>query len=79
MNIRRSGSSQQLITQPAHAVLAARIMRQWEPSHFPDSSRKSSILKAVEHHDTGWAEVDAYSSSTTRLNSFLISTNCQTR
>ena len=55
MNIRRSGSSQQLITQPAHAALAARIMRQWEPDHFPDSSRKSSILKAVEHHDIGWA------------------------
>jgi hypothetical protein len=58
MNIRRSGSSQQLITQPAHAALAARIMRQWQPGHFPDSSRKSSILKAVEHHDIGWAEVD---------------------
>jgi hypothetical protein len=59
MNIRRLGSSQQLITQPAHAALAARIMRQWGPSHFPDSARKSSILNAVEHHDIGWAEVDA--------------------
>ena len=59
MNIRRSGSSLHLITQPAHAALAARIMRQWDPSHFPDSSRKRSILKAVEHHDIGWADVDA--------------------
>jgi hypothetical protein len=59
MNIRRLGSSLQLITQPAHAALAARIMQQWHPSHFPDSARKRSILNAVEHHDIGWAEVDA--------------------
>ena len=59
MIIRRSASSQHLITQPAHAALAARIMQQWQPSHFPDSSRKSSILNAVERHDIGWTEVDA--------------------
>jgi hypothetical protein len=34
-------------------------MRQWQPSHFPDSSRKGAILNAIEHHDIGWAEVDA--------------------
>ena len=59
MIIRRSASSQQLITQPAHAALAARIMREWQPSHFLESPRKSSILNAVEHHDIGWTEVDA--------------------
>ena len=59
MIIRRLGSSQQLITQPAHAALAARIMRQWQASHFPDSARKGSILNAVEHHDSGWTAVDA--------------------
>ena len=59
MNIRRLGSTLQLITQPAHAALAARVMRQWHPSLFPDSPRKRSILNAVEHHDIGWAEVDA--------------------
>jgi Protein of unknown function (DUF3891) len=59
MNIRRLGSTLQLITQPGHAALAARIMRQWHPSLFPDSPRKRSILNAVEHHDIGWAEVDA--------------------
>lgn len=58
MIIRRAPSSHQLITQPAHAALAARIMRQWEPDHFPDSPRKLSILHAVEQHDNGWAEVD---------------------
>jgi hypothetical protein len=58
MIIRRSASSLQLITQPAHAALAARIMRQWQPDHFPDSPRKASILNAVEQHDNGWAEVD---------------------
>jgi Protein of unknown function (DUF3891) len=56
--IRRFASSQQLITQPAHAALAERIMRQWQPGHFPDSLRKASILNAIEHHDSGWSEID---------------------
>jgi hypothetical protein len=56
--IRRLASSHQLITQPAHAALAERIMRHWRPRHFPDSSRKASILRAIEQHDNGWAEVD---------------------
>jgi len=56
--IRRSASSQQLITQPEHAALAARIMRQWDDKHFPESSRKASILHAIEQHDCGWAEID---------------------
>jgi Protein of unknown function (DUF3891) len=58
MIIRRSASSQQLITQPAHAALAARIMREWQDDHFPRSSRKDSILLAIAQHDIGWAEVD---------------------
>jgi len=58
MIIRRFAASHQLITQPAHAALAARIMRQWEHDHFPDSPRKPSILHAIEQHDNGWAEVD---------------------
>jgi hypothetical protein len=49
----------QLITQPDHAALALRIMRQWDNAHFPDSPRKPSILSAIEHHDDGWAEADA--------------------
>jgi hypothetical protein len=56
--IRRSASSQQLITQPEHAALAARFMRQWQENHFPESSRKASILHAVEQHDCGWADID---------------------
>jgi hypothetical protein len=56
--IRRLASSQQLITQPAHAALAERIMRQWQPGHFPDSPRKASILNAIEHHDIGWSDID---------------------
>ena len=58
MIIRRFASSQQLITQPEHAALAARIMRQWQEDHFPESPRKASILHAIEQHDCGWAEVD---------------------
>jgi len=56
--IRRSASTLQLITQPAHAALSARIMREWGPRHFPETERKASILNAVEQHDCGWAEFD---------------------
>jgi Protein of unknown function (DUF3891) len=58
MIIRRFDSSQQLITQPAHAALSARIMRHWGSAYFPETSRKASILNAVEQHDCGWAGVD---------------------
>ena len=58
MIIRRFATSQQLITQPAHAALAARIMRQWVHGTLPDSPRKASILNAVEQHDSGWSEID---------------------
>jgi Protein of unknown function (DUF3891) len=51
MIIRRLSSSLQLITQPQHAALAARIMREWDAAHFPDSPRKASILRAVEQHN----------------------------
>lgn len=58
MIIRDSASSHHLITQPDHAALAARIMRQWTARHFPNSPRKASILRAIEHHDDGWAGID---------------------
>jgi hypothetical protein len=58
MIIRRSASTLQLITQPAHAALSARIMREWGADHFPETKRKASILNAVEQHDCGWAEFD---------------------
>ena len=58
MIIRRSGSTLQLITQPAHAALSVRIMREWGSRHFPETERKASILNAVEQHDCGWAEFD---------------------
>jgi uncharacterized protein DUF3891 len=58
MIIRRLATSLQLISQPDHAALAARIMREWHAEHFPDSPRKASILRATEAHDNGWEEVD---------------------
>lgn len=58
MIIRRLPSSLQLISQPQHAALAARIMRLWQPDHFPESPRKASILNAIEQHDNGYAEID---------------------
>jgi len=58
MIIRRLTSSLQLITQPDHAALAARIIEQWKADQFPDSPRQSSILRATEQHDNGWEEFD---------------------
>lgn len=58
MIIRRLASSQQLISQPEHAALAARLMSHWQVNHFPESSRKTSILYATRQHDNGWAEID---------------------
>jgi hypothetical protein len=58
MIIRRLPSALQLITQPDHAALSARIMRHWHSDHFPDSARKASILHAIEEHDAGWAGID---------------------
>jgi hypothetical protein len=58
MIIRRLDSILHLISQPDHAALALRIMRAWDSAHFPESSRKASILAAIEHHDDGWAEFD---------------------
>ena len=58
MIIRRSDSTLHLITQPAHAALSERIMREWGSDHFPETPRKASILHAIEQHDCGWAEFD---------------------
>ena len=58
MIIRRLGSTDLLISQPDHAALSARILREWHADHFPDSPRKASILHAIEEHDGGWGEID---------------------
>jgi hypothetical protein len=33
-------------------------MELWDISHFPDSPRRGSILRAIEQHDSGWQQVD---------------------
>ena len=58
MIVRLNGSSRQLITQPDHAALAARVMREWRADGLLES-RLHAILLAVEEHDHGWLEVDA--------------------
>lgn len=58
MIIRRLASSTQFITQPQHAALSSRIMREWHPDVFPDSPRKGSILHAIDQHDNGWESFD---------------------
>jgi hypothetical protein len=57
MIVRREGSSLLLITQPDHAALAGRVMREWRGGGL-DSSRREDILRAVERHDNGWRELD---------------------
>ena len=47
-----------LITQPAHASLARRVMEQWTAGGLPTHPRRESILYAVEAHDNGWLDVD---------------------
>jgi len=59
MIVRPADSSLILITQPDHAALAARVMRQWRTNGLPDSPRRSSILLAIAEHDNGWREVDS--------------------
>jgi hypothetical protein len=59
MIVRPAGSALILLTQPDHAALAARVMRQWRTNGLPDSPRRSSILLAIAEHDNGWREVDS--------------------
>ncbi len=59
MIVRSAGTSRLLISQPDHAALSARIMREWRPGGFPDAPRRSDILLAIAEHDNGWREVDA--------------------
>ena len=58
MIIRRLPSFHQLMTQPAHAALAERIMQSWQADGFLESPRRASILRAIAQHDDGWAEAD---------------------
>ena len=46
-----------LITQPAHASLARRVMEQCVP--LSDHPRRAAILRAIAEHDNGWQEEDA--------------------
>ncbi len=59
MIVRRTESSKLLITQPDHAALAGRIMRQWTGGGLQGSPRLNEILLAIDEHDNGWREVDA--------------------
>ena len=59
MIVRLDGSFQLLITQPDHAALAGRVMREWRAGGLLQSPRRASILLAVEEHDNGWREADA--------------------
>ena len=59
MIVRADGNRQLLITQPDHAALAARLMREWRADGLPDSPRRDVILLAIERHDHGWLEVDS--------------------
>lgn len=47
-----------LVTQPAHAALAAVCMAAWRGDDFPASERHDEVLFATLHHDDGWLDVD---------------------
>lgn len=57
MIVRRVGNRLQLMTQPDHAHLAARIMEHCVP--LAARPRRDAILHAIAEHDNGWAEEDA--------------------
>lgn len=59
MIVRPHDTSLLLITQPDHAALAERVMRQWVTDGLPDAPHRSSIFHAIAQHDNGWQEVDA--------------------
>jgi hypothetical protein len=56
--VRADGTRQLLITQPDHAALSARLMRQWRADDLPGSPRRDLILLAIERHDHGWLDID---------------------
>ncbi len=56
MIVRPGAGVLHLISQPAHAALARRLMELW-PS-LGKSERRRDVLTAIEHHDRGWAESD---------------------
>ena len=58
MIVRANGEAWLLITQPAHAALAGRIMRHWQEPALRHSPRRDAILLAVTDHDNGWTETD---------------------
>jgi hypothetical protein len=58
MIVRTNGPSLLLITQPDHAALAGRVMREWRAGGLLHSPRRADILRAIDHHDNGWQEVD---------------------
>jgi uncharacterized protein DUF3891 len=58
MIVRADGTRQLLITQPDHAALSARLMREWRADDLPASPRRDLILLAIERHDHGWLDID---------------------
>jgi uncharacterized protein DUF3891 len=58
MIVRQTGTAQLLMTQPDHAALAARIMRQWRADGLNEAPRHATILTAIAEHDNGWREAD---------------------
>ncbi len=64
-----------LITQPAHARLAATLMSAWDWSAAaPSATARGAVLFAIAEHDNGWKEVDAaplLSAATARPHDFM--------
>ncbi len=59
MIVRTTDNDLLLITQPDHAVLAAKLMAEWEADGLLSNPRRATILFATREHDNGWQELDA--------------------
>jgi hypothetical protein len=59
MIVQAAGSSLFLIRQPDHAALAREVMEHWTADDFPGTSRRDSLMHAIQEHDNGWRELDA--------------------
>lgn len=57
MIVRNAETHWLLITQPAHARMARRVMEAWPA--LKGAPRREEILLAIAEHDSGWAETDS--------------------
>jgi Protein of unknown function (DUF3891) len=58
MIVRQTEDRLLCLTQPDHAVLAARLAEAWAADGLPGRPTRDRVLEAVRRHDIGWASED---------------------